>query len=348
MRCKPKGPTHADILIVGEAPGKDEDILGIPFVGASGQELDRMLNQAGLPPAACRFTNVFQTRPPNNDLGAFCGKRSDVPKDYSLPPLGQGQWVLPEHLSELDRLGGEIEETRPKLVIACGNTPCWALLGRTGVTKLRGTIFHSERYNVPVLPTFHPAAILREWSNRTISVTDYIKARRFVTEGFSVPRRELWLAPTIQEVKSFFARYIYAVRPAILSVDIETFGGTITCIGFSPSPLRAITIPFYDPAQPDRNYWPTKELEREAWMLVKEVLESDIPKLGQNFLYDLQYLWRAGVRVKNATHDTMIRHHSLYPEMPKSLGFLASIYTDEANWKVLRDRNRDNLKADDE
>lgn len=83
-------------------------------------------------------------------------------------------------------------------------------------------------------------------------------------------------------------------------------------------------------------------------MVCKAVCESDIPKLGQNFLYDLQYLHRAGIRPRAFRHDTMIKHHSLHPELDKGLGFLATLYTDEAPWKVLRDRNKDNFKIDDE
>ncbi len=65
-------------------------------------------------------------------------------------------------------------------------------------------------------------------------------------------------------------------------------------------------------------------------------------------MYDIQYCHRYGLRVNRYAHDTMIRHHALQPEMEKGLGFLASIYTDEAPWKVLRDRNRDNMKIDDD
>lgn len=351
MTCKPKGPLFADVLIVGEAPGKNEDILGIPFVGASGKELDRMLLQAGIEPKSCRFTNVFMERPENNDVNSFCGKRSDVGKSYAFPPLASGKWVLPIHLGELDRLAGEIAAGAPKLIIALGNTAAWALLGRTGIGKLRGTIFSSTLLGaerIPVLPAFHPAAVLRDWSLRTITVTDFLKAARFLAGGLSIPRRELWLNPNLDEIRAFLDQFIYGDRPPILSMDIETFGGTITCIGFSPTPLRAITIPFYDPTALDRNYWPSLSEEVAAWNMVKEVCESDIPKLGQNGLYDLQYLWKFGVRVRAYLHDTMIKHHSIYPEMPKSLGFLASIYTDEANWKILRDRNRDNFRIDDD
>jgi hypothetical protein len=62
----------------------------------------------------------------------------------------------------------------------------------------------------------------------------------------------------------------------------------------------------------------------------------------------MQWLWRAGCPVRNARDDTMLLHHALYPEMPKSLGFLGSIYTEEASWKLLRKhKSTEVLKADE-
>jgi uracil-DNA glycosylase len=351
---KPSGPTPCEVLVVGEAPGKEEDALGVPFVGTSGQELRRMLEQAGFNPgrkapfyadSKVRFTNVFLERPPNNNIDAFCGKRADVGREYSHIPLSMGKYVLPAYLRYLDTLADEIKLCQPRLVVALGNTATWALLGRTGITKLRGSVFPNELVpgGPPVLPTYHPANILREWSNRVVAVGDLIKARRFLDTGFSVPRRELWIDPTLDEIREFLDRWIFGERPRVLSFDIETFGETITCIGFAPSRDRAITIPFYDPGKPDRNYWATPGEELEAWKLCHRVLTSDIPKLGQNGLYDVQYLHAARIPVKRYLEDTMIRHHSLYPEMEKGLGFMATLYTDEAPWKLLRDRKKDTV-----
>jgi len=122
----------------------------------------------------------------------------------------------------------------------------------------------------------------------------------------------------------------------IMAIDIETKGKQITMISFAVSPDLALVIPFYDESLPSGNYWPTVEEEVEAWMLVKELLELPIPKLFQNGMYDLQYLFRFGFRPVNVLHDTMLLHHSILPEMQKGLGFLGSIYTNEASWKLLR------------
>lgn len=357
MPIKSSGPTPCDVLFVGEAAGQQESVLGRPFLGDAGQELRSQLLQAGFEPGskrplypdqAVRMTNVFMEQPPKNDLDNFCGKRADVGKEYSLPPLAQGKWVLPQYLHYLDELAEEIRTCNPRLIVALGNVPCWGLLRRTGITKLRGAVYPCELVpGYPVLPTFHPANILREWGNRVIAVGDLIKAKRFLDEGFHPPRRELWLEPTIEEVREFCSAVLES-PPAVLSFDIETFSDTITCIGFSPRPDLAITIPFFDPRAPDRNYWKTQAEELEAWRWVHKLLDSNIPKLGQNGLYDIQYLHKHRIPVRRYTQDTMIKHHALYPELPKGLGFLATLYTDEAQWKVLRDRNRDNFKIDDE
>ncbi len=176
-----------------------------------------------------------------------------------------------------------------------------------------------------------------------------MKAKRFLTEGLNIIKRKLILEPTFAEAVHWLNWILENARSiSLLSVDVETFAGTITCVGFAWSKEDAITIPFYDPTAPDKNYWKEAWQEKVIKKLVKRVMESSIPKLGQNFLYDTQYFVAEGITPQRVLHDTMIRHHSLYPELEKGLGFMASVYTDEAPWKVLRDRNKDNFKLDDE
>lgn len=346
----PSGPRNARIMLVGEAPTGSELRMGLPFVGSAGQELRRMLKKANFREAEIFFTYVFFTQPEKNDVKNFCASKTVVGKSYPLPPLATGKYVLPEHLHNLTRLEAEIRSVNPDLIIAVGNTACWALLQRTGISKLRGSVFPNALVEdgPPVFPTYHPSAVVRQWELRTIAIMDLIKAKRFLDEGFHPPRRELWLTPTIEECEEFCERFIFGVPVPLLSFDVETLARTVTCIGFAATPDRALTIPFYDPTAEDKNYWPTAALERRAWNLVRKVLESPIPKLGQNGLYDIQYCYTWKIKVSNYEHDTMIRHHALYPELEKGLGFMGSIYTDEAPWKLLRARNKDNLKIDDE
>ena len=85
------------------------------------------------------------------------------------------------------------------------------------------------------------------------------------------------------------------------------------------------------------------------WLQVWRLLGSNIPKIFQNGMYDLQYLMRMGLRVRACDEDTMLMHHAICPEMNKGLGFLGSIYTNEPAWKLMRKHKGDEVgvKADE-
>ena len=136
------GQPNARVMIIGEAPGRDEDIQGKPFVGRAGQLLDLMFGHIGLsrqdPNAerALYIANVLPWRPPQN--------RDPKPDEIAmmLP-------FLQKHVALID----------PEVIVAMGNHSCQALLGRRGITRLRGN--WSEALGKPVLPMFHPAYLLR-------------------------------------------------------------------------------------------------------------------------------------------------------------------------------------------
>ena len=132
------GPRNAKIAIVGEAWGKDEDLTGMPFVGYSGQELTRILKDAGIERRECFLTNVFNFRPPDNDLANICGSKKTVGEKYPYTSISQGKYILPEYLFEVKRLRDELKEVSPNIVIAMGNTACWALLSSAKIGQIRG------------------------------------------------------------------------------------------------------------------------------------------------------------------------------------------------------------------
>ena len=109
-------------------------------------------------------------------------------------------------------------------------------------------------------------------------------------------------------------------------------------------------IPFLDSSKTGNgSFWPTQQDEESAWLQVSKLLASRVPKLFQNGMYDLQYLLRLGLRVNAASHDSMLLHHSIFPEMNKGLGFLGSIYSFEPAWKLMRKHRGDDIgvKADE-
>ena len=351
------------LLIIGEAHGSNEAKIGRGFVGATGSELFKLLDEAGvikltsedysyiskywqtedpthldmvwnMHPELYR-TNVFNLHPPSNKIEAFCGTKAGGIAGY--PALVKGKYVRSEFLPELDRLGSEIIDVNPNLILALGNTAMWAILGRTTISKLRGTTSYSTHTvsDYKVLPTYHPAAIFRQWELRPTLVIDLMKAAR--EQEFPEirrPKREVWIEPTLEDIDEFDRRYIQNAER--LAVDIETSGSVITCIGFAPSRSLAIVIPFTDERKLGKSYWPTHAHEHSAWKAVRTILERPKPdKVLQNGIYDLAFLWRAyGIRVYGFTEDCMLAHHALQPESLKSLGYLASLYCDLPAWKA--------------
>lgn len=339
------------MMLVGEAWGKEEAEKGEPFVGASGRILSMLLSAVGIPRKEVYLTNVFNRRPSNtsNDLLALCGSKAEAIPGY--PAITTGKYVRAEFAPELDRLFAEIKREAPNVIICAGNTPLWALAGITGIRKARGaplnTMGHAlqKAGSFKLLPTYHPSAVMREWKLRPIVMADLDKARReSLFPEIRRPVREFWIEPTIADLHAFEARYIPEGQE--LSIDIETAAGQITNIGFAPSPSVAINVPFIDAMQKDGNYWRSLRDELEAWKWVRRMCETH-PAIGQNFIYDMNYLWKVyGIRCFGMKDDTMLLHHSLQPEMEKGLGFLGSVYTEEPAWKFMRAKH-ETLKKED-
>lgn len=331
------------IALVGEAPGVQEEQRGQPFVGASGQELSRMLYDAGIIRNDCYITNVFKERPPNNKVEAWCVNKQEA-KSVNVahePQIYRGKYLLPPYLASRNQLWEELNTINPNIVVALGGVASWALTGDYAITKNRGTICDSPYINAKVLPTFHPAAVLRQWDFRTIVLADLIKARlESGTKEISRPDCSVWLEPTLEDIEVFIEKYL--LNADRISVDIETgyHTGTstfpqITCIGFYAN-KAALVIPFIDRRKDNHSYWSTPMQEAVAWLHLRRILQLPAPKVFQNGLYDCQYLWYYGCPVRNYSLDTMVKHHSQQPEMKKDLGFLGSIYTNYPSWKHLR------------
>lgn len=352
------GPKTAKIMFVGEAWGKDEDEVGRPFVGQSGREFARIANEVGLlrNPLPQRyislkdmchywdgspflFTNVFAQRPPNNNIDLLCVNKVTAGAGYPMPPLKQGKYVDPKYLPEVERLYAEIDEVKPNLIVALGNTACWAVVHTTKISQIRGTTLLG-RGGTKVLPTFHPAAVLRNWALRPVVKADLLKAAREAEfPEIRRPKRQVLVNPTLDEIQWWIENEGRNAR--IISVDIETGAGQIKCIGFAARTDFSMVVSFIDFRRDGGNFWPTFAEERAAWFLVRDIMRLPAVKLFQNGMYDLQYILKMGIIPHNCDEDTMLLHHAIYPEMQKGLGFLGSIYTDEPAWKLMRNHKED-------
>jgi DNA polymerase len=339
------GPKTAKVALVGEAWGREEEMVGLPFVGQAGQELTRELSEAGIDRARCFLTNVLALRPPSNQLDAICCRKADAGAYYPLKPLSLGKYLHPQYLPELTRLKQELDHVQPNLVIALGGTATWALLNHPQIGSIRGTVAQSTLVPaLKVLGTYHPAAVLRNIAYRPICIADYKKAvRQSQFPEIRRPERLILVNPTLEEADAYAG---HLLRAPLLSIDIETFRGQIKMVGFAGSLSCAMVIPFVDLAR-GGSYWPTPAQELYAWGIVRRLLESPVPKLFQNGLYDLQYFIRMGFRPRACTHDTMLMSHALYPELQKGLGFLGSVWTDEPAWKLMRSSKSTETKRDE-
>lgn len=354
MRCQPWVPRgNPKVVGVGEAPGREEEKLGLPFVGYSGQELDRMLVEAGLSRSSLCLTNVFLDRPPENNLNFWSVSKAeawDYAKalgwKYTFPPIAQGKYILPHLCWELLRLRQEIISWKPNLVVAFGNTPLWALCGVTGIGKYRGTVLESTLIpGLKVLPTYHPAAVLRQWEWRTLVLADLIKARAEAEFPEIVyPKREIWIEPNIWDISRFIAKYLPC---KVLSVDIELVGPFVSIVGLSPRPDLSLVVPFVN--LDGMSYWAKPEDEVQAWELVNFAMQSLCDEIVmQNGIFDTMHLLVQGVVPRRYSRDTMFKHHALYPGVQKALGFMGSLYTTERAWKMLRPHVKRDSEKDEE
>jgi uracil-DNA glycosylase len=148
-----EGNLNADLMFIGEAPGANEDDEGRPFVGRAGQLLNKIIEAIGLKREDVFIGNVNRCRPPGN-------RTPTLPEAHTCKPF----------------LLREIQVVRPKVVVVLGNTATQNLLDtKVGITKLRGQF--QDYYGVKVMPTFHPAYLLRDPSKKRETWEDMKKVR---------------------------------------------------------------------------------------------------------------------------------------------------------------------------
>jgi len=146
------------VMFVGEAPGRDEDIEGLPFVGRSGKLLDRMMAAIGLDRTGVYIANIVPWRPPGN--------RTPTPQESSI--------CLPFTLRQ-------IELVDPDVLVCLGNPSMQTLLGtREGITKSRGRWFpfHTGKREIRAMPTYHPAFLLRSPLQKRLAWRDFLAIKK--------------------------------------------------------------------------------------------------------------------------------------------------------------------------
>lgn len=332
-----RGNTAGPICFVGEAPGADEDQAGIPFCGASGRELDRMLSESGIDPLGntCWWTNPYKTRPPDNKLDRL---------------IERG---IPLKLYE-EQFYEELNQYKPTFIVPLGATPLGLLCpftinSRTGhaeISKYRGSLLRSPHvtWDAYVLPAYHPAFLFRAWAERQIDVLCFSRLREEYEYWAShnktlqpLPERKLVSDPPADDAIDYLRAVLATSNDTIVSIDIENIGRyrgkqkasprsrIPYVIGFSIDPAFGISIGLGE-------YDTHKTVQ--IWQLINNVLSTK-RQVGQNYLsHDVPWLQFIGFDVAiGLCEDTLVRHHTLWPELDHKLDFQTAIYTREPYYK---------------
>ena len=358
------GPEHARLVILGEAPGHREVKEGRPFVGRSGRLLAETLARLGVKPSDARRTNVLLCQPPDDlsleDYLASLPKGTPDPRECCRGRL-------------LDELQGV------ECVFALGGTALGALAGvKGGIHKWRGSPLRVSIPDPPdfddtrglaalprpgapadrpeptrtpdeawVIPIFHPAFVLRPDGARftTTFKSDVAKGVR-IWRTDKTRWDESDLVPEAPPEALVAACAAARESGKAVAVDIETAGGhplltNLLCVGFAWGESARV-IPF---RRVDSEPWPYEpgELEMVTEALRALLADETVAKTFHNHLYDVPILERHGFPVRGPLHDTMLMHHARWSELPHSLAFVGSVYTDARYWK---DDVRDGGKFD--
>jgi uracil-DNA glycosylase family 4 len=320
MKVLTEGPPDAKIMIVGEAPGKEEDESGKPFQGFAGQTLNNLLGQAGIARYQCLVTNVARERPPANKISFyFEDKKCTIPKPKLI------EWI-----SELKR---EIELYKPNIIIALGSTALWALAGEKKISDFRGYILPCTLApGRKVLATYHPQAVNYEWKLYFQTVLDLRKALRH-SESPKLPEPKQIFLPNADARQFIDYMEMLIAHPEYdkLSVDVETVqpGSHIEELGLSHDPNFGMSIFILKgraPALPEKD-------ELMLWQTFTRLIEKK-KIVMQNGAYDTGVLWHNNhILVEDVWMDTLIAAHICWPELPRDLGFLGSVCLDVKPWK---------------
>lgn len=367
----PERHAGAQVVVVGDSPGEQEIREGRPFVGPAGNLLMKAIKQAGLRRNDVHWTNVMLCQPPENDLARVL----KVTQRQNRQIERQNK----EALKEAKKAGipaDDVEQTpliptpmaccAPRLnrevapfdrVIPAGSYAVRQLVGKgASIFALRGSPVTVDRSGRPVkmLPILHPSFVLRNMRWNHVLLSDLRRAVRFFLDEMNWHPPQITFNPSAVELQAFID------RNPILSCDVETDDiecliANMRCVALGTDrevmvigtrPIGAVPDKYLRPDEVARRqkfwgFYPEDELHRVLGVLRRWLVDPTKIKVGHNFGY-YDYLCleqQVGVRPAPVV-DTMLVHRLVESELPHSLGFVGSIYTDAPSWKTDREGNK--------
>jgi len=312
------GSTPAEIMIIGEAPGAEESRQGKPFVGPAGALLSECLKGAGINRDNVYITNVVKFRP---TLETSRGVENRPPTHKEITDY-------------VPFLIKEMQDVQPKLIILLGAVALKVFSGKSGITRARGLITTDQVLGCKLLPTYHPSYILHSIGDSKVRfkeqlIKDLSTAKTYVETGSLEVKRTPTHYTLVDSTEGFEALMCRLFNAPIVDFDLETTGlnydtHEIMCVALSPAEAESYVVPLLVGG---KLYWGDKH--QTVIDRLKGFFESDIPKSAHMGSFDVQFLRKVGIRVKNFACDTLIMHY-LLNENAKSHGLkeLALEYTD--------------------
>lgn len=283
----------ADVILLGEAPGKTEQETGLPFQGVAGQLLRRFLKKHNFPFERAILTNPILCKPPGNKTNTAMLKACRV------------------------NMLALINAVQPKFIVLMGNVPLQAIIGKKGITKHRGSTI--EMNNAQVFPIFHPSYINRKAGDKDLEQVfdkdiEFICSKINGTHEEEVKDLHYFIVDSLEEFKKMWD---HIHRTKMVAIDIEATGlrhwqNKIRSIQFSPEEKWAYYVPILEHAQnclhldgvevedidksgkPRKTtlypYWKSGE-DLVIWESIHQILKDpEILKCGQYFKYDMKFL----------------------------------------------------------
>lgn len=323
--CGCDGLFGAEIAVIAEAPGERERILKMPLTGSSGKYLWDNLRKYGINRREVYISNVIKRQ------------LLSVGTAREKEKIGHGEVshytsILLWELNQLPNL---------KYIICLGNYALQAITGLVGITNYRGSVFDTQlstAFDNPkkgreckVIVLYNPAYVLRDPKAELMFKFDCFRINQVVTDQFEEYIVKCHINPTFDEAMKWIEKMEREGKEKPVGLDIETSSGETICVGLANDAHEGMCINFRTATD---NRWTVAE-EVQLWIALQRLVSNpNVRLVTQNGMYDSSWTYfHNRLRITKVWFDAMLAHHTLYPAMPHSLGFLTTQYTTHPFYK---------------
>lgn len=325
-----EGSDGAKLCLIGEAPSNIEMMTGKPFAGPAGQILNECLHEASILRQECKILNVFDFPLIKDRLGV-----TFFHKDTGAMVYNERSGFVGPGIEALERFYDRLASTNSNCLVPMGGPALRATFSKPQITKWRGSILagNEKVKKRKLVPTIHPASTLHGgpfiW--RYMIISDLERAKQEMRSAeFDLPQRQLLIDLTHKEILDYL--YELPSKTNRFSFDTEILNENVYCFSVAQDKLTSVCIPL---VKADWSPRFTDEQELEIWTAFGKLLQNKkLIKCNQNILFDYQMLFdKNSLSPRGTTLDCMVMCSIMYPEFPKDLGFICSIWTREPYYK---------------